>query len=808
MICNQLSDMMKKNIWIFIALALSGACAKPADGSEEPQPSETKEIRIEVQMPSAVGGTDFSFNESSRLVVNGERSKKTEADGASATFTFTDKVKAPYSAVYPQGAYSSTDNLTVPARRKYVPGGIDEASAVMLGYSADGGSISLVHVMAYLKLVINPGSLGSDNIYEITIDGANGEQLSGDFRPDYRNGSLSSTSKATSIIVRDTGDGIPMGATVLVAIPPRRSIKLNFDVTDIKGVKRSFKYEQALVLTAGAVSEVSLEFEKEEGSAELHLTPFTRLNAGESAVGDHASKESRSYLVQMKSSLTEYNNEPNAAKPQTYTRIKRLPNGTYMLMWQRGAPSRSDNNGMDTHYALGNDIFGWTYKGCLFEHDDNAPGCKGGTVVRYYTCPELLALRSGELLAVNSFWAPSTYSVQENRGDHGLAIKRSSDNGHSWSEESIIYYGQCWEPFLLEMPNGDIHCYFTEARPWISSSHSGTSLVLSRDGGKTWTPEPGSDPYRVMRKTWYHVDSKTNKFTDQMPVGIDICGTGNLAFAMEDVDSETSASTTHSVAVLYSPGAPGWKYLAGDETGPSSRIDKVGRDACAPYLVQFPSGETVLSYSRENGKWPYCYKMGDASARNFGSEKIALTQGGNWSGTTIDGTHCLLVASAYSKAIHLCRYALNHDIKATSRTVNVDGDNSEWQNTDEALYFCKDASTDATLRCSADDKNLYILLEISSIRLSSSDYMTVTVGSSSSSASVKIKVGPIISSTSDKSVTAVSAYGGTLTDDSDIDTGWLAEIAIPLASLNTSSGKVSVSASFDDNPKDGVLCSL
>ena len=511
----------------------------------------------------------------------------------------------------------------------------------------------------------------------------------------------------------------------------------------------------------------------------------------------------------MKSSLTEYNNDISAAKPQTYTRIKRLPNGTYMLLWQRGAPSRSDNNGMDTHYAIGSDIFGWTYKGCLFEHDDNAPGCNGGTVSRYYSCPELLVLRSGELIAVNSFWAPSTYSVQANRGDHGLAIKRSSDNGQSWSEESIIYYGQCWEPFLLEMPDGEIHCYFTEARPWISSSHSGTSLVLSKDGGKTWTPEPGSDPYRVMRKTWWHASSKMNKFTDQMPVGIDICGTGKLAFAMEDVDSETSTSTSHSVAMLYSPGTPGWKYLDGDETGPSTRTDKIGRDACAPYLVQFPSGETILSYSRENGTWPYCYKMGDASARNFGSEKIALSTGGNWSATTIDGTHCLLVASAYSKAIHLCRYALNHDIKATRRVVKADGDNSEWQNTDDALYFCKDASTDATLRCAVDDENLYILLEVSNIRLSSSDYMTVVVGSSSSSsASVKVKVGPAMFSSSDKSVTAVSAYGGTLTDDSDIDTGWLAEIAIPLASLNTSSGNVSVSASFDDNPKDSVLCSL
>lgn len=116
---------------------------------------------------------------------------------------------------------------------------------------------------------------------------------------------------------------------------------------------------------------------------------------------------------------------------------------------------------------------------------------------------------------------------------------------------------------------------------------------------KTWLPTPGEEPYRVMRKQWYHTASSMYKFTDQMPVGVDIRGTGKLAFAMEDVDSETSSSSSHSVSVVYSPGTPGWTYLKDDEVGPSTRTDKLGRDACAPYLVQFPSGETILSYSRE-----------------------------------------------------------------------------------------------------------------------------------------------------------------------------------------------------------------
>ena len=249
--------------------------------------------------------------------------------------------------------------------------------------------------------------------------------------------------------------------------------------------------------------------------------------------------------------------------------------------------------------------------------------------------------------------------------------------------------------------------------------------------------------------------------------------------------------------------------------GPSTRSDKLGRDACAPYLVQFPSGETILSYSRENGTWPYCYKMGDANAQNFGSEKIVMSVGGNWSGTTVDGTHCMLVASAYLKSIHLCRFALNHDIKSTSRTVKVDADNSEWERTDDALYYCKDASSDATMRISSDAENLYILLEVSNIKMSSSDYMTVFLGPKSSSgtfgnASLKIKVGPrgLIGTSPSTMVSAACDYEGTLTDNSDIDKGWLAEISVPLSALNVSGGQITVSASFDDNPSNGVLCTL
>lgn len=107
--------MNNKVLHILLGLLLL-SCNKPSEDVVTPVPPSVKDKCIEVQMPNGVGEMDFTFSESSRLVINGERSKIVEADGGNAQFTFSDKVKAPYSAVYPMGVYSSMDNITIPAR--------------------------------------------------------------------------------------------------------------------------------------------------------------------------------------------------------------------------------------------------------------------------------------------------------------------------------------------------------------------------------------------------------------------------------------------------------------------------------------------------------------------------------------------------------------------------------------------------------------------------------------------------------------------------------------------------------------------
>ena len=205
-----------------------------------------------------------------------------------------------------------------------------------------------------------------------------------------------------------------------------------------------------------------------------------------------------------------------ATKP-AYPRLCLMNDGAYILAWQETIPGRSDDNGRNICYALSPDLKTWTPMGCLFSNK-MVENVFGQQSERMYSCPEFLNLSDGSLLCVCCYWNLSTYSRIEGRADNGLVLRRSFDNGRSWSEETEIFHGQCWEPFMLEQSDGRIQCYFSEARSWISSANSGTSMVESLDGGNTWIPDLSSRPYRVMRKKYWNPTWERFQYTDQMPV--------------------------------------------------------------------------------------------------------------------------------------------------------------------------------------------------------------------------------------------------------------------------------------------------
>ena len=78
-----------------------------------------------------------------------------------------------------------------------------------------------------------------------------------------------------------------------------------------------------------------------------------------------------------------------------------------------------------------------------------------------------------------------------------ISISVSDDNGQSWSETKHIYMSGlwdenvtvgCWEPFVLELPDGTVQIYFADETPYyrLGSRWHNISVIESKDGGDTW----------------------------------------------------------------------------------------------------------------------------------------------------------------------------------------------------------------------------------------------------------------------------------------------------------------------------------
>ena len=98
---------------------------------------------------------------------------------------------------------------------------------------------------------------------------------------------------------------------------------------------------------------------------------------------------------------------------------------------------------------------------------------------------------------------PDAKAVGDNRFrssvfPYTIAIKTSDDQGKTWSAMKHVYKSEvwkknalcgCWEPFVLELPDGTVQIYFADETPYWKkgSKWQNISVVESKDGGDTWS---------------------------------------------------------------------------------------------------------------------------------------------------------------------------------------------------------------------------------------------------------------------------------------------------------------------------------
>ena len=844
--------MTIKRISVAVIMAAFCACTAELDSTKEyVQLAATISDEIDSKTTASDEGDKYSVTWTGREIVsvNGQHSQTIDVDVENpkrAVFTFSG-VSAPYASVYPASACKSVSGTTgtvyLPSEQKYVSGSFDSDAALMIGYSEEEGKVTFSHVVSYMYInVMTPGDVP---VTSISVKGNGSERMSGDFSADFKNTALTSdATDGSSVTITAGTDGIPSGKSAMIAIPARTYGKgITITVRYGNGKVKSLKSSKTFPANAGVVyyTEVVLPDDRifieglgdmpiesmdtwfEEAvistseKKHLSITPFMELNQAAGELNSHADGYERSSLKMMYNTFQTKGKDDGYRHPH-YARIRKMSDGSYIQMWQ--TPSDEDayngiRNGKDVYYSLSEDFITWTMPAVLFQSKTIFYDLSNRDI-RHYSNGNGIVLSNGDFLAVACFRAPEIYNDESYKSYQGIAIKRSADCGKTWSTEQIIYNGPCWEPHLMEIEEGVIHCYFAESRPWISGSHSGTSLVISNDGGVTWTPSVGSEPYRVMRKKWYSEKDDTYFYTDQMAVGIKLNGTSQLAFAVECVDSRnTSNQETLSSSVVYSPENGQWDYLQGDEEASCERQDKVGSGG-APYLVQFHSGETILTYSSSSDYKMY-YKVGDERASGFVSQsRLMLPYKGSWGGMEMESSHTLL-ASRYSSdndvpALSHARFALNHNITASSGVHKADGDNSDWKNTDEALYLGSISPKWATLRCAQDSDKVYFLIEVSDESILSKDYVTLTMAYETEDNKIpygarNIKVHPSgqiyteryssVWEESEMGAVVTVAYDGEIDEDGG-DKGYIVEMEISRSSLPISDGRMLVNFSMAD----------
>ena len=529
---------------------------------------------------------------------------------------------------------------------------------------------------------------------------------------------------------------------------------------------------------------------------EIHLTPIDRLNTA-SAENSHAGITSSSSLELDFRTRIKLGQAELGCPIIAYPRIKRLADGRYMLLYQ------SARIGADIFCALSDDAIHWERTATVFSRHKGINGAGEEDEVRYSSA-DAVVLDNGDILAIASFRCNKGYYFYPST--NGIALRRSTDNGQTWGEEQTIFQGSNWEPFPIQLPSGEILVFFTDNDPAWTIHDSGTSLLRSSDNGESWTQQ-----CHVIRQyrteTTHKLDpSLTRKvYTDQMPTACRLNGGNRMLAALESM----APSGEYHISFAWS--SDNWsETLTGDKEGPAERQNNLFR-GCAPYLLQFLSGETVLSYNIGS----FYMRIGNPQGSDFASARAFEPFGtvvGYWGSTEKIDEHALLAAvpdgmnsDSKSRPLLIGRLRLNHAIDAPRLTPGIDGDNRDWGSVNDALFLGSETQAQATFRFVHDERYLYILTERHDNDISIWDHLTFRLGDGKDGGDrleFTVSVNKDRLEIDRKGIDLGQRILGTPNDQSDTDEGCILEIAVPRKLLKFDLNDLRFSAEMidDDTP--------
>ena len=279
-----------------------------------------------------------------------------------------------------------------------------------------------------------------------------------------------------------------------------------------------------------------------------------------------------------------------------YGRVKRVGNSDTLLLVYHGGPNNQDWLNVYMRKSYDNGIT-WQDQKIM------ADITQYSTYWRFCN-PELIQLANGWILL--AYTANGKPETNENCYIH---ILTSKDRGETWEGPALIQTGRSWEPSMVQLPHGEVELFYSSEADWWPATdgvytEQEIHMIHSTDNGQTW-----SFPQTVA----YYPGKR-----DGMPVPLLLQGNKGVAFAIETVNANRSP-----YLVKRDLAGPWILTTSSFENGPYRwLVGNFSGHGGAPYLIQLPTGETVLSaHIYKGGDWHQNNYMqvliGDNNAKNF-----------------------------------------------------------------------------------------------------------------------------------------------------------------------------------------------